>query len=103
MWWAQEGKKHYSGGFAEGVLEGQGTQFYEGGTQAMYSGAWKGGQPHGQGTYYDHDGRLVYEGMYVCGFGDFSYVSACSVWTRRLRACTFTGSRYHTATDVSAL
>lgn len=52
------------------MLEGQGTQYYEGGTQAMYSGGWKGGQPHGQGTYYDHDGRLVYEGMYVWCFGN---------------------------------
>lgn len=79
------------------MLEGQGTQFYEGGTQAMYSGGWKGGQPHGQGTYYDHDGRLVYEGMYVWCFGkrggvakgnqggsaEIGCVSACSPWARR--------------------
>lgn len=63
-WAVQKGRKHYEGGFRDGVVDGQGTQFCETSKheQPYYTGGWKAGKPHGEGQAFFENGLTQYQG-----------------------------------------
>jgi hypothetical protein len=53
----------YVGTFVEGKREGEGTYLFD--TGEKYVGDWKNDLRHGKGGFYDKNGNLLFEGLWV--------------------------------------
>lgn len=58
----------FEGHFETYTFSGKGTLYYQGLNQVKYTGYFKEGYFHGEGTLVDADGEIMYEGMFDMGY-----------------------------------